>query len=163
MNSDTPAGISAFVADNATVTGDVSIAPDVSIWYGAVIRADRNSITIGRGSNIQDNAVVHNTLTSPVVIGEDVSIGHGAIVHGATIGSRVLIGMGAIVMNNAVIGDDSIIAAGAVVTEGKEIPPRSLVMGVPGKVVREVSDEQAAGIVENARVYVGLGRETFHG
>ena len=163
MNSDTPAGMSAFIAQNATVTGDVSIAPDVSIWYGAVIRADRNSITIGRGSNIQDNAVVHNTLTSPVVIGEDVSIGHGAIVHGATIGSRVLVGMGAIVMNNAVIGEDSIIAAGAVVTEGKEIPPRSLVMGVPGKVVREVSDEQAAGIVENARVYVGLGRDTFHG
>ena len=163
MNSDTPAGMSAFIAENATVTGDVSIAPDVSIWYGAVIRADRNSITIGRGSNIQDNAVVHNTLTSPVVIGEDVSIGHGAIVHGATIGSRVLVGMGAIVMNNAVIGEDSIIAAGAVVTEGKEIPPRSLVMGVPGKVVREVSDEQAAGIVENARVYVGLGRDTFHG
>lgn len=163
MNSDTPAGMSAFIAENATVTGDVSIAPDVSIWYGAVIRADRNSITIGRGSNIQDNAVVHNTLTSPVVIGEDVSIGHGAIVHGATIGSRVLVGMGAIVMNNAVIGEDSIIAAGAVVTEGKEIPPRSLVMGVPGKVVREVSDDQAAGIVENARVYVGLGRDTFHG
>ncbi len=163
MNSDTPAGSSAFIADNATVTGDVSIAGDVSIWYGAVIRADRNAIAIGRGSNIQDNAVVHNTLTSPVVIGEDVSIGHGAIVHGATVGNRVLVGMGAIVMNDAVIGDDSIIAAGAVVTEGRVIPPRSLVMGVPGKVVREVSDEQAESIVRNARAYVTLGRETFHG
>ena len=163
MNSDTPAGISAFIADNATVTGDVSIAADVSIWYGAVIRADRDSISIGRGSNIQDNAVVHNTPTSPVVIGEDVSVGHGAIVHGATIGNRVIVGMGAIVMNNAVIGDDSIIAAGAVVTEGRVIPPRSLVMGVPGKVVREVSDEQAESIVRNAHVYVALGRETFHG
>jgi len=163
MNSDTPGGISAYIADNATVTGDVSIARDVGIWYGAVIRADRNSITIGEGSNIQDNAVVHNTLTSPVVIGEEVSVGHGAIVHGATIGNRVLVGMGAIVMNGAVIGEDSIIAAGAVVTEGKIIPPRSLVMGVPGKVVREVTEEQAESIVKNARVYVSLAKETFHG
>ncbi len=123
MNSDTSAGTPAFIAGNATVTGDVSIADDVSIWYGAVIRADKDRIAILGGSNIQDNAVVHTTAGCPVTIGKDVSVGHGAIIHGAVIRDRVLVGMGAIVMNNAVIGEDSVIAAGSVVTEGKEIPP----------------------------------------
>lgn len=163
MNSDTSAGTPAFIAENATVTGDVSIADDVSVWYGAVIRADKDRITVHTGANIQDNAVVHTTTGCPVAIGRDVSVGHGAIIHGATIQDRVLVGMGAIVMNNAVIGEDSIIAAGSVVTEGKQIPPRSLVMGVPGKVIREASEEQIKQILENARSYVKLGKETNNG
>ncbi len=163
MNSDTSAGTPAFIAGNATVTGDISIADDVSIWYGAVIRADKDRITIHAGSNIQDNVVVHTTAGCPITIGKDVSVGHGAIIHGATIRDRVLVGMGAIVMNNAVVGEDSIIAAGSVVTEGKKIPPRSLVMGVPGKVIREASEEQIKHILENARSYVKLGRETNNG
>jgi carbonic anhydrase/acetyltransferase-like protein (isoleucine patch superfamily) len=163
MDSDTSAGTPAFVAGNATVTGDVTIADDVSIWYGAVIRADKDRITIHGGSNIQDNAVVHTTAGCPVSIGRYVSVGHGAIIHGATIRDRVLVGMGAIVMNNAVIGEDSIIAAGSVVTEGKEIPPGSLVMGVPGKVIREASEEQISHIVKNAQSYIELGKETNNG
>jgi len=163
MNSDTSAGTPAFIAENATVTGDVSIADDVSVWYGAVIRADKDRIMVQTGSNIKDNAVVHTTTGCPVTIGRDVSVGHGAIVHGATIQDRVLVGMGAIVMNNAVIGEDSIIAAGSVVTEGKQIPPRSLVMGVPGKVIREASEQQIKQIIDNARSYVKLGKETNNG
>jgi carbonic anhydrase/acetyltransferase-like protein (isoleucine patch superfamily) len=163
MNSDTSAGTPAFIAGNATVTGDVTIADDVSIWYGAVIRADKDRITIHHGANIQDNAVVHTTTGCPVSIGRYVSVGHGAIIHGATIQDRVLVGMGAIVMNNAVVGEDSIIAAGSVVTEGKEIPPRSLVMGVPGKVIREASEEQISHIMKNAQSYIELGKEANNG
>lgn len=102
-----------FIAENATVIGDVTLADDVSIWFGAVVRADRDRITVGAGSNIQDNAVVHTTISFPVSIGAEVSVGHGAILHGCTIRDQVLIGMGAIVLNGAVVGEGSIIGAGA--------------------------------------------------
>lgn len=152
-----------FVAENATVIGDVTLADDVSVWFGAVVRGDRDSITVGSGSNIQDNAVVHTTPGFGVTIGTGVSVGHGAILHGCTIRDRVLVGMGAVVLNGAVVGEGSIIGAGAVVTEGKEIPPNSLVLGVPGKVVRETTPEQQEGILHNAREYVNLAGRYRHG
>jgi carbonic anhydrase/acetyltransferase-like protein (isoleucine patch superfamily) len=151
MESGSVVGDRVFIAENATVIGDVTLADDVNIWFGAVVRADRDTITVGAGSNIQDNAVVHTTIGFPVGIGAEVSVGHGAILHGCTIRDRVLVGMGAVVLN------------GAVVTEGKEIPAHSLVLGVPGKVVRETTPEQQEGIVHNAREYVKLAGRYRHG
>jgi carbonic anhydrase/acetyltransferase-like protein (isoleucine patch superfamily) len=147
---------SVFIAGNATVTGDVTIAKDASIWFGAVIRADKDRILIGERSNVQDNSVVHTSKGHPVTIGNDVSVGHGAILHGCTVHDRVLVGMGAIVLNGAVIGEDSIIGAGAVVTEGAVIPAGSVVLGVPGKVVKQASAEQQASILKNSASYVEL-------
>lgn len=163
MGSGSVVGDRIFIAENATVIGDVTLADDVNIWFGAVVRADRDSIAVGAGSNIQDNAVVHTTPGFPVRIGAGVSVGHGAILHGCTIEDDVLVGMGAIVLNGAVVGEGSIIGAGAVVTEGKEIPPRSLVLGVPGKVVRETTPEQQEKIVHNAREYIRLAGEYRNG
>ena len=156
-------GIPGFVAPTATVIGDVSLGEDTGIWFGAVIRGDKDRIEIGTGSNIQDNAVVHTSRGYPTVIGMEVSVGHGAILHGCTISDRVLVGMGAIVMNGAKIGEDTIIAAGAVITEGSVIPPGSVVMGVPGKVVKQASTEQREGIRRNAESYIALARDYRHG
>lgn len=150
---------SAFVASNATVLGDVSIGKDVSIWFGAVLRGDINSITIGEGSNVQDNATVHVDKEYGVNIGKNVSVGHNAIIHGCTIEDNVLIGMGAIILNGAVIKENTIIGAGALVTEGKVIPSGSLVVGSPAKVIKEISSEQLVGLKENARSYVHEGKE----
>jgi carbonic anhydrase/acetyltransferase-like protein (isoleucine patch superfamily) len=149
----------AFVAPNSTVIGKTTGESDVSIWYGAVVRADKDTITIGNRSNIQDNCVVHTSAGFPVTIGDDVSVGHGAVLHGCTVKDRVLVGMGAIILNGAVIGEESIIGAGALVSEGKEIPSRSLVLGVPGKVVRQISEDEVKGILKNAASYVALARE----
>jgi carbonic anhydrase/acetyltransferase-like protein (isoleucine patch superfamily) len=156
-------GATGFVAPTATVIGDVTLGEDSGIWFGAVIRGDRDRIEIGAGSNIQDNAVVHTSRGFPARIGREVSVGHGAILHGCTIHDRVLVGMGAIVMNGAVVGEDTIIAAGAVVTEGTSIPPGSVVMGVPAKVVKQASAEQREGILRNAESYITLAREYRHG
>jgi gamma-carbonic anhydrase len=145
----------AFVDGSAQVIGDVDIGAESSIWMNVVIRGDVNTIRIGQRSNVQDGTVVHVMHdTHPTSIGDDVTIGHGAIVHGCTIHDRVLIGMGAIVLNGAEIGADSIVAAGTLVTEGAVIPPRSLVMGSPGKVRRPLGDEDVASILEYARNYV---------
>jgi carbonic anhydrase/acetyltransferase-like protein (isoleucine patch superfamily) len=152
-------GTPLFMAGNATVTGDVTIGNHVGIWFGAVVRADKDRIIIGDRSNIQDNCVVHTSKGFPVTIGSDVSIGHGAILHGCTIDNRVLIGMGAIILNGAKIGNGSIIGAGSVVTEGKDIPPNSVVIGVPGKIVRQTDPDQQQHIVTNAASYVELARE----
>ena len=149
----------AFVAPNATVIGKVTAGQDIGIWYGAVIRADKDQVSVGARSNIQDNCVVHTSSGHPVTIGTDVSVGHGAILHGCAIQNRVLIGMGAIILNGAEIGEDCIIGAGALVSEGKKIPPRSLVLGVPGKVVRQVTDEEVAATLKNASSYVTLAQE----
>lgn len=147
-----------FQAGNATVIGDVSIGDDVGIWFGAVIRADKDKIAIKDGSNIQDNAVIHTTTGYPVEIGSHVSVGHGAILHGCRIGDRVLVGMGAIVMNGATVGEGSIIGAGAVVTENTVIPPGSVVLGVPGRVVGAVTEVQSEQIYKNAISYINLAR-----
>lgn len=144
----------AFVAENATVLGDVTLAAESSVWYGAVLRADTCSIRVGEGSNVQDCAVVHGPTNGTVVIGSHVTIGHSAVIHGCTIGDDCLIGMGATLMNYSVIGEGCIIAAGALVPEGRVIPPHSLVVGVPGKVLRPVSPEQAATLKQNADRYV---------
>jgi carbonic anhydrase/acetyltransferase-like protein (isoleucine patch superfamily) len=152
-----------FIAPTATVVGDVSLGEDTGIWFGAVIRGDRDRIEIGAGSNIQDNAVVHTSMGFPARLGKEVSVGHGAILHGCTIGDRVLVGMGAIIMNGAVVGGDSIIAAGAVVTEGSIIPAGSVVMGVPGKVVKQASPAQKENIRKNALSYIELAKSYEHG
>ena len=143
----------AFIADTATLAGDVTLAQGTSVWYGAVLRADTGRITVGSGSNIQDNAVLHTGPGLDVVIGKDVSIGHSAVVHGCTIGDNCLIGMHATILNDAVIGAGSLIAAGALVPEHAVIPAGSLVIGLPGKVVHPVTPAQTASIHANAEEY----------
>jgi carbonic anhydrase/acetyltransferase-like protein (isoleucine patch superfamily) len=147
----------AFVDESAQVIGDVEIGPDSSVWMHVVIRGDVNSIRIGRQSNVQDGSVVHVMHdTHPTRIGDEVTIGHGAIVHGCTIADRVLVGMGAIILNGAVVHEDSIIAAGTLVTERTIIPARSLVMGSPGKVRRVLTDDDVLSIRQYAENYVRL-------
>lgn len=147
---------SAWAAPNATLIGDVTLGERASVFYGAVLRADSERITIGDGTNLQDNVVVHVDHGAPATIGARVTVGHGAILHGCTVEDDCLIGMGATVMNGAVIGTGSLVAAGALVTEGTIIPPRSLVAGVPGKVRRELNDEEYAGVLHGATNYLEL-------
>jgi carbonic anhydrase/acetyltransferase-like protein (isoleucine patch superfamily) len=141
------------VAANVVLVGAVELADDCGIYYGCVLRADSDRITIARGTNIQDGCVLHADPGFPVKVGENVSVGHRAILHGCTIENDVLIGMGAIVLNGAYIGSGSLIAAGAVILEGSNIPPNSLVAGVPAKIRRETSAEERAAIVQNAITY----------
>ena len=152
-------GTPLFRAENATVIGDVTLGKDVGIWFGAVIRADKDRVVIGDRTNIQDNCVVHTTTGHPVLIGDDVSVGHGAILHGCTIKNQVLVGMGAIVLNGAVIGKGSVIGAGAVVKEGMDVPEGSVIVGIPGKIIKPATDEQKNHILANAASYVNLARE----
>jgi len=143
-----------FVAVGARVIGGVTLGPGASVWYNAVLRADGDTITVGANSNLQDNVSVHVDSGRPVVIGENVSVGHNAVVHGCTIGDGSLIGMGAVVLNGARIGAGCLIAGGAVVLEGAEIPDGSLVAGVPGKVRRELTAQERAGLQRNAEHYL---------
>ena len=145
-----------FIAESADVLGDVIIGEGSSIWYGTVVRGDIQNIKIGKYTNIQDNATVHTETEMPTEIGDYTVVGHNAIVHGCKVGNNCLIGMGAIVLNRAVVGDNSIIGAGSLVTEGKVIPPNSLVMGTPGKVVRQVTEEEIENIKKNAIRYYEL-------
>ncbi len=146
----------AYVDDSAQVIGDVEIGEESSVWMNAVVRGDVHYIRIGRRSNIQDGTVVHvMNRTHPTHIGNDVTIGHAAVVHGSTLADRILIGMGAILLNGAAVGDDCIVAAGTLITEGTKIPPRSLVMGSPGKVKRQLTDEEVASILVYSERYVG--------
>ena len=142
----------------AHIIGDVKIGENSSVWYNAVIRGDRGPIVIGKNSNVQDNCVIHCSDTSITSLGDYVSIGHGAIIHGCEIGNNVIIGMNATVLNNAKIGNDSMVAAGSVVTEGKEFPDRSLIVGTPGKLIRELSDEEVENLKLNALWYVDLSK-----
>ena len=147
---------SAFIDDSAQVIGDVEIGEECGVWMCAVIRGDVHSIRIGRRSNIQDGTIVHAmTGTHPTTIGENVTIGHGALIHGCTIEHQVLIGMGAIVLNGARVGTGSIVAAGTLITEGMTVPPKSLVMGSPGKVKRLLTHAEIADIMAYADRYVG--------
>ena len=148
-----PANDEFFVAPGAHVIGDVHIGESVSIWFGAVIRGDNEPVVLGPGTNIQDNAVLHNDPRFPLTIGVDCTIGHAAIVHGCTIGDRCLIGMGATILNGAVIEDNCLIGAKALVPEGARIPQGSLVLGVPGRVVRALSPEAIAGLDRAAHHY----------
>lgn len=148
----------AFLAQNATLIGRVVIAERASVFFGAVVRADRELISLGEGSNLQDNVSVHGDPDAAVRIGRNVSVGHGAVVHGCTIEDNCLIGMGATVLNHAVIGAGSLVAAGAVVLEGTVVPPGSLVAGVPAKVRRQLTEQERAELVQNAMNYVELSR-----
>ena len=139
----------AFIAPNATIVGNVVMGSSCSIWFNAVVRGDVNAIRMGDKVNIQDNAVIHCTYEKhATTIGNNVSIGHSAIVHGCTVKDNVLIGMGAIVMDRAVVGSNSIVAAGAVVLEGTVIPPGSIYAGVPAKKVKDISPEKVSGEIE---------------
>ena len=152
----------AFVAENATLVGQVRVQAGSVVMFGVVLRADREHISLGEGSNLQDNVVVHGDTGFPAVIGKGVSVGHGAIVHGATIHDHCLIGMGATLLNGSVIGEGSLIAAGTVVLEGTKIPPGSLVAGIPGVVRRELTEQERDAITQNALTYQELGR-TYRG
>ncbi|PCJ18187.1 MAG: gamma carbonic anhydrase family protein [Candidatus Cloacimonadota bacterium] len=148
-----------FVAPGARIIGDVCIGANVGVWYNTVIRGDVNSIAIGSGTNIQDNSLLHvETDICPLKIGSDVTIGHQVILHGCTIGDRCLIGMGAIVMNDAVIGNDCIIGAGALITEKTIIPEGSVVIGRPGKVIRQLTDVEKKGLKTSAKKYVNFAK-----
>lgn len=144
----------AFVADNATVIGRVTVGRGASIWYGAVVRADVEEIRIGASSNIQDGAILHGDPGEPTLLEDYVTLGHRAVIHGAHIEQGCLIGIGAIILNGVRIGSGSIVGAGAVVT--KDVPTRSLVMGIPGKVIRELSEAEAADLIQHAQNYQKL-------
>lgn len=143
-----------WVAHNAVVLGKVTIEEDASIWFGAVIRGDNDPITIGARSNVQDGCVLHTDPGFPLVIGPEVTVGHVAMLHGCTIGRGALIGIGAVILNGASIGEDCMIGAGAVIPEGKEIPARSVVLGAPGKIIREVREEDLERIRWGVQLYV---------
>jgi carbonic anhydrase/acetyltransferase-like protein (isoleucine patch superfamily) len=155
-------GEALFMAGNSTVIGNVTIGKQVGIWFGAVVRGDRDRIVIGDRSNIQDNCVVHTTRGFPVTVGNDVSVGHGAILHGCTIADQVIVGMGAIVLNGARVGKGSIVGAGAVIREGADIPEGSVVVGVPGKIIKQADAAQQQQILNNAATYVRLAEEYSH-
>lgn len=142
-----------FVASGARVVGAVTLGEGASVWYNAVVRGDSAPVTLGAGSNLQDNVSVHVDAGHPVVIGRNVSVGHNAVVHGCSIGDDSLIGMGSVVLSGAVIGKSCLIAGGAVVLEGAVIPDGSLVAGVPAKVRRELTAEEREGIRRNAEAY----------
>lgn len=143
-----------YIAENATVIGSVILEPNVSIWFNAVVRADNDFIRIGENSNIQDGSVLHTDTGIPLVIGRNVTVGHKVMLHGCTIGDGSLIGINAVILNGAKIGRSCIIGANALIPEGKEIPDYSVVMGSPGKVVKEVSEAQRAMLEMSARHYV---------
>ena len=149
----------AWVAPNATLIGQVRLAPHSSVFYGAVLRGDRDLISIGEGSNLQDNVVIHCDPGLTMSIGAGVSVGHSAVLHGCIVENDCLIGMHATIMNRAVIGAESLVAAGALVLEDTVIPPRSLVAGVPAKVRRQLTDDEVAGLHQNAAGYVQVMEE----
>ncbi len=144
----------AFAASNAIVTGDVTLGEDVGIWFGCVVRGDDAPLTIGRRTNVQDLTMIHADPGRPNTIGEEVTIGHRAVLHGVRVGDRCLIGMGAVLLGRSVVGEGAIVAAGTVVREGFEVPPRTLVAGVPGVVIRELDDDALKMIAESAEAYV---------
>ncbi|TMH82010.1 MAG: gamma carbonic anhydrase family protein [Betaproteobacteria bacterium] len=143
-----------FIAHNAAVIGTVILHNQASVWFNAVVRGDNDIITIGERSNIQDAAVLHVDPGVPLTLGKNVSVGHQAMLHGCTIGDGTLVGIGAIIMNHAVIGSRCLIAAGALIPEGKKYPDGVLILGSPGKVVRQLKPEEKEGLLENADIYV---------
>ncbi len=142
-----------FIAENANVAGDVQLFAGVSVWFGASIRAEFEKIRIGSHSNVQDSCTIHTDEGFPCFIGDNVSIGHGAIIHGATVGSNCLVGMGAILLNGSKVGDNSIVGAGALLTQGAEFPERSLILGSPAKSTRVVTEKEIEKIANNAEHY----------
>jgi len=149
----------AFIAASADVIGDVEVGDFSSVWFNAVLRGDRNKIKVGSRTSIQDNAVIHADPENGVNIGDNVSVGHGAVLHGCKIENNVLIGMNSTVLNGAEIGKNSIVGANALIPEGKKFPENSLIIGVPGKVKRELEESEIEAIAENAAEYVEFVRE----
>ncbi len=147
------------IAASADLVGDIVLAEGVNVWYGAVLRADEAPVSVGRGTNVQDGVVIHTAPDYPVSIGADVTVGHRSIIHGCTVGDGALIGMGAILLNGCIIGEGSIVAAGSVVTEGAVVPPKSLAMGIPARVVRPLREEEMAASLAGAAEYVRLSAE----
>lgn len=145
---------SVFVAPNASVIGSVVLSENVSVWFGATIRGDNDVITVGKGSNVQEGAVLHTDPGLTLNLGENVTVGHQAMLHGCTIGDGSLVGIQAVVLNRAVIGKNCLIGAGAIVTEGKVFPDRSLILGAPARVVRQLSDEDVANVLNGAAIYI---------
>ncbi|WJZ05810.1 UDP-3-O-[3-hydroxymyristoyl] glucosamine N-acyltransferase [Corynebacterium freneyi] len=152
---------SAWIAPGAVIIGDVTIGPDSSVFYGSVLRGDINSITVGARTNIQDNSTVHVDSDAETVLGDDVTVGHMALIHGTRVGDGTLVGMKSALLSHSVVGSGALIAAGAVVLEGQEIPARSLAAGVPAKVRRELDDATVEGFITHAAKYVETSR--LHG
>jgi carbonic anhydrase/acetyltransferase-like protein (isoleucine patch superfamily) len=150
---------SCFIADNATVIGQVKINDNANVWYGSVIRSDMSYTTIGSNTNIQENTTVHNDFSTPTEIGDNVTIGHNCVIHGCKIKNNVLIGMGSIILNNAEIGENTIIGAGSLVTQGKKIPSGVLCIGSPAKVIRELTSEEIESIKSSAIHYLEMAEE----
>jgi carbonic anhydrase/acetyltransferase-like protein (isoleucine patch superfamily) len=151
-------GEGCYIAPTATLIGDVTLGDGASVWFGCVLRGDVSPIVVGARSNIQDNTVIHGEEGWPTLIGEDVTVGHSAIIHAATVRDRVLVGMGAVLLSRCQIGEESIIGARGLVTEGVEVPPGSLALGMPARVRRALSEEEKAGIVQSAKRYVKYAR-----
>lgn len=149
---------SAWVADSAQVMGDVTLGADSSVWFGAIIRGDMDTITVGAGSNIQDGSILHADHNMPLTIGENVTVGHQVMLHGCTIGDGSLIGIQAVVLNGAKIGKNCLVGAGALVTEGKEFPDGCMILGSPAKAVRQLSEAQLEGLKMSAQHYIGNAR-----
>ena len=154
---------SVWVADSASVIGNIIMAEGGSVWFGAVMRGDNEPITVGARSNVQDNAVLHSDPGQPLTIGEDVIVGHQAMLHGCTIGDGCLVGIGATILNGAQIGEGSIIGAHALITENKVIPPNSLVVGSPGRVMKTLGEAEAKMLKMNAQVYVSNAKRFKNG
>ncbi len=149
----------AFIADGACLIGDVEVANGASVWFNVVLRGDFEAIKIGERTNIQDGSVIHVDGEHPTIIGKDVLVGHGAIIHGCQIGDEALIGIGAILLNGSRVGEGAIVAAGSLVPEGKEVPPHTLAMGSPCKVVREVKPAEKKRTADGVRIYSDLAAE----
>ncbi len=154
---------SAFVADSAQVMGDVVLAQDSSVWFGAIIRGDTETITVGEGTNIQDGSVLHADVGFPLTLGARVTVGHQVMLHGCTVGDESLIGIGAVVLNGAKIGKHCLVGARSLVTEGKEFPDGSMILGSPAKVVRQLTPEQIEGLRRSAEHYVDNARRYRRG
>ena len=147
-----------YISESVDIVGKVEIEENVNIWFGTRLRADMNKIVVGANTNIQENSVLHVDTNSPCIIGKNVTIGHGAIIHGCSISDNVLVGMGAIILNNAKIGKNTIIGAGSLVTQGKSFPEGVLILGNPAKVVRELTDDEIKNIQKSADNYVNLSK-----
>ena len=145
-----------FLASSADVIGDVVLANDVSVWYNSVIRGDFNAINIGAGTNVQDNSILHVDVDEPLIISQNTTIGHNCIIHGCTIDNSCLIGMGSLIMNRVQIGSGCIIGAGTLITQDTIIPDNSVVVGRPGKIIRQITQSDLAYINSNAKAYVSL-------
>lgn len=156
-------GRGAYVAPDATLIGAVTLGEDASVFFQCVLRADINAIRIGARSNIQDHTTVHLASDVPTIVGEDVSVGHRCILHACTVGDRVLVGMGSILMDHVTIGTDSIVGAGSLIPKGKSFPPGSLIVGSPARLVRPLTDDEKASIPALAKKYLGVKDEYLRG